>query len=135
MSQMNECCGGSCSCSTTDTKEATPGKGVSYFRPDVDVIERSDAFVVVADLPGANRESIDIEFEKGTLTLTASIATQPKAQSLVREYAVGDYRRVFRIAESINAEAITADYRDGVLTINLPKANEVRARKVEVRAN
>ncbi len=133
MATMNDCCGGT-ACATAPTPETT-SKEVSYFRPDVDVIERPDAFVVTADLPGAKLDSISIEFEKGTLTLTAAVEPRTNQRPLVQEYAVGDYRRVFRIAESINAEAINADYNHGVLTITLPKAAEVRARKIEVRTN
>lgn len=133
MATINDCCGGS-ACSTASTQETT-GKEVSYFRPDVDVIERPDAFVVTADLPGVKPDSISIDFEKGTLTLTAAVQPRTDLRPLVQEYAVGDYRRVFRIAESINAEAIDADYTHGVLTITLPKAAAARARKIEVRTN
>lgn len=132
MSNVNDCCGGACA---PTTMNEAPGKEVSYFRPDVDVIERSDAFVVTADLPGVKPDSISIEFDKGTLTLTASVQTRANQRPLVQEYAVGDYRRVFRIGESINSEAIDADYSHGVLTITLPKAAEARSRKIEVRAN
>jgi len=63
------------------------------------------------------------------------VQTRVSQRPLVQEYAVGDYRRVFRIGESINSEAIDADYSHGVLTITLPKAAEARSRKIEVRAN
>ena len=56
-----------------ETTVETTGKGVSYFRPDVDVIENNDGFTVIADLPGVKPESISIEFDKGTLTLTAAV--------------------------------------------------------------
>lgn len=129
MTTTKECCGGTCETPSVENV----GKGVSYFRPDVDVIERGDAFVVIADLPGAKPDSISIEFEKGTLTLTATVPARPGTRPLVQEYAIGDFHRVFRIADSVDADAIDADYNHGVLTITLPKAAEAKARKIEVK--
>ena len=102
--------------------ETQSAKGVSYFKPAVDVAEQSDAYIVQLDVPGARSETLDIAFEKGELTVTARVEPRvPKgARALVREYDVGDYQRTFRIGESIDAGAIEATLASGVLTVRLP---------------
>ena len=97
----------------------------------------SDELRVIADMPGAKAEDIDIHFEKGTLTLHARIEPRQREDTnyLAREYAVGDYYRAFEVSERIDAGRISAEYSDGVLSLRLPKTEKARARKIEVRAN
>lgn len=119
------------------TETAEPiAKGVSYFKPSVDVIEHKNAYMVRADLPGAAAESIAIDYENGALTLTARVEPRlPKGvKPIVREYGVGDYRRVFRVGESIDTARIEAEFKNGVLHITLPKAEAIKPRKVQVKA-
>jgi len=121
--------------STDQIADVPPaGKGVSYFKPDVDVVERGDAFVVTADLPGASGESIAIDFENGALTVTARVEPRqrPGTRTLLSEYGVGDYRRVFRVGDAIDAGGIEAELVNGVLRITLPKAASSRQRSVKV---
>ncbi len=113
-----------------------PTRGSPRFRPAVDIVETADELRVLADVPGANPESIDINFERGVLTIHAKIeARQPEGTTyLLREYGVGDYYRAFEVTENVNGERISAEYRDGVLMLRLPKAEKAKARKVEVHA-
>lgn len=110
-------------------------RGGSYYRPNVDILERADELVVEADVPGASTDKIDIDFEDGTLTIHAQVRPrQPDDQDyLVREYGVGDYRRTFHVSEAIDAGKISAEYSEGVLTLHLPKAEAVRPRKIPVK--
>jgi HSP20 family molecular chaperone IbpA len=89
----------------------------------------------VADVPGASKDGIDIDFEKGVLTIHAKV--EPRSSGdvdyLLREYGVGDYHRVFTVSESIDASKISADYADGILTLHLPKSAAAQPRKIEVR--
>ena len=100
----------------------------------MDILERPDELLVLADLPGAKSDQIDIKFEKGTLTLHATV---PERQSedqhyLAHEYGVGDYYRTFQVSEAIDAGRIAAEYADGVLTLHLPKAESIKPRKISV---
>ena len=105
-----------------------------FYRPNVDILERSDELLLVADLPGAKSDQIDIDFEKGALTLHAPVPARQNQDQLylVHEYGVGDYYRTFNVSEAIDAGRITAEYADGILTLHLPKAESVKPRKISV---
>ena len=106
------------------------------YRPNVDIIETDDALLILADMPGLHCEDIEIHFENGTLTLCGQVRErQPKETDyLLREYGVGDFLRTFAVSEAIDDERITAEYGDGVLTLHLPKVEEVRPRRIPVSA-
>jgi HSP20 family molecular chaperone IbpA len=106
------------------------------FRPDVDIVEHQDAFLVTADLPGVDESHVDVRLEKGVLRLEAQPAAEsdPTWAPLHAEYRTGGYRREFALSEQIDAEGIEASLRDGVLELRLPKAAAHQPRRVEVRA-
>ncbi len=106
-----------------------------YYRPNVDILEKADELVVVADVPGTRPEAIDIDFDNGELTIHARVPPRNEdVDFLLHEYGVGDFYRTFRVSEAIDASRITAEYADGVLTLHLPKAEAVKPRKISVRA-
>src|SRR4051812_8941822 len=92
------------------------------FTPTVDIRENADAYFLVADVPGATPEGVDLTVEQGVLTLRASVpARDPEgARRVVREYGIGSYERSFRIGEGIDTQKISADLKNGVLTLTLP---------------
>src|SRR5688572_28427016 len=105
------------------------------FRPDVDILELAEELLVHADIPGSRAEDIDINFEDGSLTIYAKVAERtPQWPVLLREYGVGDYRRTFRISEQIDPTGISAQYKNGVLTLHLPKVERARPRKIQVQS-
>ncbi|MBK7949062.1 MAG: Hsp20/alpha crystallin family protein [Deltaproteobacteria bacterium] len=111
-----------------------PRTGV-VFRPDVDILEQSDAFVIYADMPGASEETVDIQLEKGVLSLHARLAqTPPNVRTLYAEYRDGSYFREFRLSEDIDAAGVSARMKDGVLELRLPKSAEKKPRRIEVQA-
>lgn len=104
------------------------------FRPNVDIIERNEELLVLADMPGTVAENVDIQFENGTLTIFAGVKDrQPSAtRFLSREYGVGDFLRTFEVGEMIDSERISAEMNNGVLTLHLPKTEKVKPRKISV---
>jgi len=104
------------------------------YRPHVDLIERENELLLVADVPGANPEEIEVRFEGGELSIDAPApARQPDdTRYLVREYGVGNFHRTFQVSEQIDAAGITAACRNGVLTLHLPKAESSKPRKIRV---
>jgi HSP20 family protein len=106
------------------------------FRPDVDILEQKDAFVVFADLPGVDENSIDVHLEKGTLRLDAQLAILPGTdwKPLHSEYRFGSYHREFRVSEGIDASGVTAKMKNGVLELHLPKSEEHKPRSIPVQA-
>ena len=114
------------------TEDTRPGL---LFKPDVDILEHPDAFVILADLPGASEESVDIQLEKGVLTLDARMAeASGDAEPRYAEYREGGYHREFRISDDIDAAGVSARMSDGVLELRLPKSAESRPRRIEVAA-
>ena len=105
------------------------------FRPDVDILEEPDAFVIHADMPGASEETVDVQLEKGVLTLHARLAeVSPKARTRYAEYRDGSYYREFRLSEDIDAAAVSARMKDGVLELRLPKSAGKKPRRISVQA-
>jgi HSP20 family molecular chaperone IbpA len=113
-----------------------PTRNVPVYRPAVDIAENKDELLILADLPGAKSESIDINFEDGVLTVDAKVAPRDRAEArpMLREYGVGDYHRTFRVSEQIDSTKIHAEYVDGVLTVHLPRSQAATPRKIEVHA-
>jgi HSP20 family protein len=111
-------------------------RGAHYYRPSVDIYEESEKLVVLADMPGVKSEELEVHFEDGLLSIHGRVAPrQPeRVRSAQAEFGVGDFFRTFRVSEQIDASQITADYRDGVLTLHLPKSAAAKPRKIAVRA-
>ena len=109
-------------------------RGGPTYRPNVDIIEKDDELLLLADLPGTKADSIDIDYERGELSIYARIEPRqsPKAIYLLREYGVGDFHRTFRVGEAIDVNRIEAEVKNGVLTLHLPKVEAARPRKIKV---
>lgn len=106
------------------------------FRPDIDIVEHSDAFLVVADLPGVDDGHVDVRLEDGVLSIEARQAFEldPGWTQLHEEYRVGGYRRQFHLSEGIDANRIEARMREGVLELRLPKTERHQPRQIAVQA-
>jgi HSP20 family protein len=111
--------------------------GNRVWRPPVDLLEGEEALTLKLDLPGIDRESLDIQLAgeelvvRGTRTFTA-----PQDGGCVHsERPYGQFHRAFRIGIPVQHDAVDAQYRDGVLTVRLPKAETVRPRKIAVKAD
>jgi HSP20 family molecular chaperone IbpA len=127
------CCNTNRAPSAAETQETT--LRAPTFRPNVDVIESADAFMIQADVPGATAESIDVQVEGRTLTLRAAVAQRSRsgARQIIREYGVGDFERTFRLGDGVDTSNVGAELRNGVLTLRLPKAQAAQPRKISVQ--
>lgn len=107
-----------------------------YYRPSVDIVEDANELRILADMPGVNVESLDIDFEDGALTIHGRVPNRrgEQVKYLLEEYGIGDFYRMFQIGETIDASKISAEYSDGVLTVHLPKVEAVKPRKISVNA-
>lgn len=106
------------------------------YRPNVDIIERPDKLLVLADVPGVKPDDVDIQYEQGLLTIHGKVAQRQDEENtnwLLREYGVGDFYRTFKIGEGIDAAKIHAELKNGVLELHLPKAEEAKPRKIVVK--
>ncbi len=105
-----------------------PESAVRYIQPRVDICERADDFLIQADVPGVRKESVEVEFHAGELSIEAhrEAARAPSARPSVQ------YRRVFTVDPMIDASKITASVDHGVLSLTLPKAESAKPRQISV---
>lgn len=112
---------------------AEPVRTITYS-PRVDILETADELTLYADMPGVRPEDLDIRFENGELTIHAKVAARPeKGEFLLREYGVGDFYRTFSISEEIDSDKITAELKQGVLVLHLPKREAVKPKRITVK--
>jgi HSP20 family molecular chaperone IbpA len=106
-----------------------------WFRPDVDILERADEFVVMADLPGVDEKHVNVRLEEGVLSIEATPEREPDPgwTPLYAEYQAGGWAREFALSERIDAARIQASLRDGVLELRLPKLDRHRPRTIQVQ--
>jgi HSP20 family protein len=105
--------------------------------PAIDVVEHADRFTVECDLPGIDQKDIDISFASGVLTIKGEKKGERESERgkvYRKETWEGSFQRTVALPASVDADKIEASYRDGVLTIDLPKTAEARARKIELKA-
>jgi len=120
------------------TSPAAPERtrcGRTYL-PAVDIYETKDELVLLADLPGVKAESLEIQFEKSELKITGNVneCGCKGREPILGEYAKGDFVRSFQIGEAIDSNRISAELKDGVLTLHLPKVEAVKPRKIAVKS-
>lgn len=111
-------------------------RAAKIFNPDVDIIERKDHIMVVADMPGIDEASVDITLENNVLSIYGKVDwdVPDKLKLLHGEYGIGDYQRVFTLSGEVNREKIEATVNNGVLKVILPKAEAAKTKKIAVRA-
>jgi HSP20 family protein len=104
------------------------------FTPRVDILETDEESLLLADLPGVTPEDVDVRFENGELIIGGRCASRHQgAKYLLSEYGVGDFYRAFTISDHIDWQKISAELKNGVLTVHLPKAETVKPRKITVK--
>jgi len=105
------------------------------FVPRADIYEQEDAIVVTAEMPGVDKESVDISLDHNELTITGRVKEKPVEEHTLAyaEYDIGDYQRSFRILEEIEADKIDASMKNGVLKVVLPKVPEAKPKKIAVK--
>jgi HSP20 family protein len=105
-----------------------------FAAPDVNIYETEQGFVLQAEMPGVNKNGLEVTLEGNALTFTGRRDDEPvKGTSLYRESRSMNYRRVFELDPSIDAAKISAEMHQGVLTLTLPKAERVKPRKIEIK--
>jgi HSP20 family protein len=110
--------------------------GTAVWTPAVDISERKDAYLVMVELPGVKADDVEITFEDGLLTIQgqrhfAHDSAEEKMHRTERFY--GAFRRSITLPSHVEADKIEASAQDGVLQIMVPKAPEVRAKRIKVR--
>ncbi len=103
-------------------------------RPPVDVYENQDEYLLVADMPGVTGDNLRINLQAGRLTIEGNPTDDPQGTALDREWTTTMYRRSFDIPDTIDTAKVSAELRQGVLRLHLPKQESVKPRRIQVRA-
>jgi len=118
---------------STDAEQTRPG---AVYTPDVDIFESEKELTLLADMPGVTSDTLTIDLRDDILTLTGEAESDDEKteERLVVEYGVGKYYRQFTLSEVIDQEKITANLKDGVLRLVMPKVEKATPRKITVNA-
>lgn len=112
-------------------QQRTASRG--YLHPQVNIIENKDSYTLEAEMPGVNKEGLEVSLEGNQLTIIGRRSPLVEgAQCVYRESAQRDYRRSFELDPAIDTAKITARMDNGILLLELPKAEQVKPRKIQV---
>lgn len=107
----------------------------SIYSPRFDCWESAEEIVMYGDLPGVMPEDLDIKFEDGQLLIHGRVqARHSDYEFRFGEYGLGDYKRSFHVGEMIDVDSISAELKNGVAIIRLPKSEHAKPRKIEVKS-
>jgi HSP20 family protein len=119
-----------------DDAAATATEGT--WHPSVDVFENENGYVLKAELPGVNKDDINLDINNKALTLKGEKKFEEKTEkdNYVRiERSYGSFTRTFALPDKVDTENIKANYKDGVLEITLPKKEEAKPKEIKVEIN
>ncbi len=119
--------------------ESPSGETLSDWAPRVDIVEDSDSLHIHADLPGMTKEDIKIGVESYTLTVSGE-RRAPQDEDAKEtwhrgERTYGTFKRVFTLPTTVDPEKVSAEYRNGVLTMTLPKVEQAKPRMIDVKVS
>jgi HSP20 family protein len=116
--------------------DRSEGSNLTPWAPAVDIFETEHELVVKADLPDVKPEDLDIRVENNILTIRGERKFEKKVSEdkyLRVERSYGSFSRSFSLANTVNTEAIKADYKDGVLSLSIPKREEAKPKQIIVQ--
>ena len=106
-----------------------------YWSPTVDVLDKENMIVINAELPGVEKKNVSVNLEKGILTLMGVRNNGSEAENkhyYRRERFFGKFHRAFKLPDTLDSEKIRADFKDGILTIEIPKAEKAKPKQITV---
>jgi len=103
-----------------------------YYQPAVDICETSDEVVLKYDMPGVDKDNVEITAERNTLTVSGNVDKEDLGEAVYRETRIGHYRREFTLSDDVDPDSITAEMKAGVLTIKVSKPEKVKPKKIEI---
>ncbi len=108
------------------------------WTPAIDIDENNDAFVVIADLPGLTKKDISINIKENMLTISGERKIEKKDENknyCRSERRYGSFKRSFQLTDQVIADKISASFKSGVLTVTVPKAEEVKPKEIEIKVS
>jgi HSP20 family protein len=119
-----------------DQQERREDKRDLAMTPLVDVVEDASAITLLADMPGVSKDKLSVQFETDSLTIEGEVSLEiPEGmESSHAEARLPRYRRVFSLSRELDTENTSAEFKNGVLKLRIPKAAHVQPRRIEVSA-
>lgn len=117
-----------------EQKQPEPVREDRVYVPQTDIYEKDDAIMVRCDMPGVAQDQLDIRLDNNELEITGTqtVSVPEGMDQLIAEYETGTYRRKFNIPQLIDRDTIRARLHNGVLELELPKAEQAKPRKIEI---
>lgn len=106
------------------------------WMPTVDIDEKTDEYIIKAELPGVKKEDVKVSIENGVLTIKGEKKTEKEEKnkkSHLVECSYGSFIRSFTLPSGIQSDKIDAQYKDGILTLLVPKSEEVKPKQIDVK--
>lgn len=120
---------------TANQEAPQAGPETTSYAPRADIYETDTEIVLECDLPGVKAEDVELQFDRGVLSLHGTVHPRPQAGDAVSsEYGIGDFYRTFSIPVEIDSTKLSAECKLGVLTVHLPKHERAQSHKITVKA-
>jgi len=119
------------------TRNEAAQRSDAALMPPVDVIEDSAGITLRADLPGVPKEKLKLQVEAGTLTIEGevSIAMPEGMEATYAEVSVPRFRRVFTLSKELDTGKVSAEFKHGVLSLRIPKAEHAQPRRIDIKVS
>jgi len=109
------------------------------WAPSVDIEEAEDQYVIKADLPGVDKKDIDVKLENGVLSIRGEKQTETETGKGTKRHRTerfhGTFARSFTLPDAVKAEKVDASYKDGVLSLAIPKAEEAKPKSIDIKVS
>ncbi len=109
------------------------------WAPSVDIEEADDRYVIKADLPGVNKKDIDVKLENGVLSIRGEKQTETESGKGTKHHRTerfhGTFARSFTLPDAVKDDQVDASYKDGVLSLTIPRAEEARPKSIDIKVN
>ena len=109
------------------------------WAPSVDIEENDDMYMIRADLPGVDKKDIDVKLENGVLSIRGEKRVEKETGEGTRQHRRerfhGTFARSFTLPDAVKADAVDASYKDGVLTLQIPKMEQAKPKSIDIKVN
>lgn len=113
--------------------------GFSEWSPTVDIEENDDSYMILADLPGMTKKDIEVRLENGVLSISGEKRVDKETGKGTRQHRTerfrGSFSRRFTLPSAVDADRVNADYKDGVLSLTIPKVEEEKRKSIDIKVH
>lgn len=108
---------------------------LAYITPKADIFAKNDGVSIIVDLPGVDENGLKVQIENNVLTIEGEVSHNDDKNYIRREFEASNYFRQFELTDSIAKDQIQAKLKNGVLRLELPQAEELKPRRIDVKIN